>query len=97
MKQNIRAKPVAQLIEEAASSNSRTLDLSRSGLTSVPESLGQLSGLQVLYLSDNQLTSVPESLSQLSGLQTLLLSRNQLTSVPESPQSTERAAGALPF
>ena len=60
------------------------LDLSGNQLTSLPEWLGKLSGLQVLYLSGNQLTSLPESLGKLSGLQGLFLSGNQLTSLPES-------------
>lgn len=61
----------------------QSLDLSGNQLTSLPESLGQLVGLQSLYLSGNRLTSLPESLGQLASLQSLNLSFNQLTSLPE--------------
>ena len=37
--------------------NLQTLDLSGNQLTSVPESLGQLQSLQILYLRDNNLTN----------------------------------------
>ncbi|NQU20766.1 MAG: TIR domain-containing protein [Candidatus Nealsonbacteria bacterium] len=71
-------------IQHARRSVATELDLSGLSLTSVPESLGQLSGLMELGLSGNQLTSLPESLDQLSCLEELWLFDNQLTSLPES-------------
>ena len=53
-------------------------------LSSLLESIGQLSSLQWLYLGSNQLSSLPESIGQLSSLQSLDLSGNQLSSLPES-------------
>ena len=53
-------------------------------LTSLPESLGNLTALTTLYLHGNQLTSLPESLGNLTALTTLYLHGNQLTSLPES-------------
>jgi hypothetical protein len=53
-------------------------------LTTLPESLSNLSQLQKLDLSNNQLTTLPESLGNLSKLQELYLSNNQLTMLPES-------------
>ena len=38
-------------------------------LTALPESLGQLTALQMLNLSGNRLTALPESLGQLTALQ----------------------------
>jgi len=53
-------------------------------LTSIPESIGDLSSLEVLNLNSNQLTSIPESIGDLSSLEDLVLNYNQLTSIPES-------------
>jgi leucine-rich repeat protein SHOC2 len=53
-------------------------------LTNLPESIGSLSSLNLLYLSHNQLTSLPESIGNLSNLTWLKLGKNKLTSLPES-------------
>ena len=53
-------------------------------LTSLPESIGRLSKLKILYLSVNQLTHLPKSIGQLHRLQTLYLSVNLLSSLPDS-------------
>ena len=52
---------------------------------SIPEELGNLSNLTVLYLNNNQLTgSIPEELGNLSNLTVLYLNNNQLTGpIPE--------------
>jgi hypothetical protein len=60
------------------------LQLDNHQLTSLPESIGNLSNLQELALYFNQLTSLPESIGNLSNLQELALWGNQLTSIPES-------------
>ena len=75
-------KSLSARIEEARNSKATELDLSGEGLSQLPESLWQLSQLQVLDLNDNQLTAVPEVLGQLSQLQALYLDYNQLTAVP---------------
>ncbi|KAJ6825987.1 LRR receptor-like serine/threonine-protein kinase GSO1 [Iris pallida] len=56
------------------------LDLYRTGLTSyLPDWLGELTSLKILYLDDNSLVgSLPESLGRLTSLQKLLLSYNKL-------------------
>lgn len=53
-------------------------------LTSLPDSIGNLTGLQELYIENNQLTSLPESIGNLTGLRGLSVELNQLTSLPES-------------
>ena len=61
-----------------------SLDLSTNQLTTLPESIGNLSSLKELYLYDNQLTTLPESIGNLSSLERLSLHHNQLTTLPES-------------
>ena len=56
----------------------RTLDLSRNGLTALPEWLGGLSQLRVLGLNVNRLTDLPSTLGQLGELQSLNLDDNPL-------------------
>jgi len=58
--------------------------LTNNQLTSLPESIGDLSNLESLYLQFNQLTTLPESIGDLSSLTRLYLSSNQLTTLPES-------------
>ena len=60
------------------------LNLLDNQLTSLPESIGELSSLKTLYLTHNQLTSLPESIGELSSLETFAVVDNQLTSLPES-------------
>lgn len=70
--------------EVAAKPRATLLDLSNLGLTTLPESLGQLTQLRHLRLFDNALTTLPEWIGQLTQLQRLNLTRNRLTSLPES-------------
>jgi len=70
-------------IQQAAIEGSAELSLSDLGLTSVPESLAQLSELKSLDLSDNRLSSLPEFLGQLAQLQSLNVRSNQLTVLPD--------------
>jgi Leucine-rich repeat (LRR) protein len=49
-------------IAEASRSGDTDLDLSHNQLTTLPESLGQLTQLQSLDISGNQLTALPKSL-----------------------------------
>ena len=63
------------------------LNLTDNGLNgTLPNSLGNLSRLELLYLDSNNITgSIPESLGNLSGLYELDLSSNNITgSIPES-------------
>lgn len=60
------------------------LGLSNKGLSSLPESFGNLSNLQILFLTTNQLRSLPESFGNLIKLNQLNLGYNQLVSLPKS-------------
>ena len=53
-------------------------------LTSLPESIGNLTGLTSLDVSSTKLTSLPESIGNLTGLQSLDVSETRIASLPES-------------
>ena len=53
-------------------------------LHTIPESIGEMENLGVLYFNYNELTQLPNSISALSNLIYLVLSFNQLTSFPEN-------------
>ena len=61
-------------------SNLKELDLNDNQLTSIPESIGNLTKLERLYLQNNQLTSL-EGIENLTNLKVLKLSNNELTSL----------------
>jgi Leucine-rich repeat (LRR) protein len=58
------------------------LHLCDRGLSQVPSSVWQLSGLQELYLDKNQLSALPAELGDLSGLRKLLLRNTPLSTLP---------------
>lgn len=59
-----------------------TLDLIGQQLTSLPEQLGQLTGLIELILCSNQLSSLPTWIGQLTLIQILEVQNNQLKCLP---------------
>ncbi len=60
------------------------LDLSGRGLTSLPDTIGNLTTLQTLDLNNNLLTTLPESIGNLSKLERLHLRENQLWLLPKT-------------
>ncbi len=60
------------------------LDCSDNNLTTLPESIGNLTQLQRFYCCSTQLTALPESIGNLTQLQTFYCSSNRLTALPES-------------
>jgi hypothetical protein len=62
----------------------KELDVSRTGITMIPEAIGGMSQLERLILSENKIQVLPESIGLLSNLKTLYLFHNQLTSLPQS-------------
>lgn len=79
-----KKKSIGELIEKAFADNQEELDLSRKGLTIIPESIAKLRNLKELILNDNKLTTVPESLARLTNLTKLSLDGNLLETVPET-------------
>jgi len=60
----------------------KTLDLSKSNISSLPASLRELSHLTELYLYSNRLATLPPEIGSLVNLVTLSLSENVITSLP---------------
>ncbi len=70
-------------IAEAIRFRDTRLNLDNKRLTTLPESLGQLTQLQELTLNGNRLSTLPKSLAQLTQLVRLALVGNQLSTWPE--------------
>merc|ERR1719239_1681713 len=60
----------------------KTLDLSKSNISSLPPTLKELSHLTELYLYSNRLATLPPEIGSLVNLVTLSLSENVITSLP---------------
>ncbi|WP_309742069.1 leucine-rich repeat domain-containing protein [Chamaesiphon sp. OTE_20_metabat_361] len=75
---------LAKIIEKAGIYGDEKLWLANNQLTSLPESIGSLSNLNILYVWGNQLTSIPKSISNLTNLSILDLSGNQFSYLPDS-------------
>ncbi len=59
------------------------LKLSDLGLTALPDTLGDLKGIKILYLQGNHLTTLPATIENLTALDTLVLDDNRINSFPE--------------
>jgi Leucine-rich repeat (LRR) protein len=66
------------------------LDRSAKNLSSLPESIRELTALEELNLDRNQLASLPEWLGELANLKALSLYSNRLTSLPDWVQRLEQ-------
>jgi leucine-rich repeat protein SHOC2 len=75
---------VRELIATARQDRTTKLDLSRQGLTELPDSIGDLDSLLELDLSNNQLTRLPDSIGNLPRLTVLNLRANCLNELPET-------------
>lgn len=60
------------------------LGLNKLNLVSIPENIGQLTGLRVLWLTQNKIKALPESFGNLKLLKELLMQWNEITSLPDS-------------
>ena len=73
---------VLSVIQNAAATGARELDLRDRGLDSLPSEIGQISTLEVLWLDRNNLRSLPNSLQHLKRLHLLSLRNNELSTLP---------------
>ncbi len=73
-----------QIIDRARLDRLDKLNLRHCGLSTIPESIGNLSDLTSLDLYNNELKVLPASIGNLSKLTNLNLNHNQLTNVPDS-------------
>lgn len=60
------------------------LSIHNMGLTSLPDSIGNLEYLQELHVGHNKLTTLPESIGNLRHLGTLAIDHNEITAVPDN-------------
>jgi Leucine-rich repeat (LRR) protein len=72
------------LVAYIADDRQTELDLSRAGISKLPEEIGCLHQLEGLILSENKIQSLPDTIGLLSNLKTLYLFHNELTSLPET-------------
>ena len=79
----------------------RWLILTDNAITSLPESMGDLSLLQKCMLSGNKLTSLPQSMAKCHNLELLRISVNELSELPSFlltlPKLSWLAYGGNPF
>jgi leucine-rich repeat protein SHOC2 len=71
-------------IDRAIQDRSTHLDLYQQHLTTLPDSIGNLTNLVSLRLVDNNLTTLPDSIGNLTNLRELRLYQNQLKTLPDS-------------
>ena len=71
-----------RLVASARRSGVHYLNLSERGLTSLPDTIGELVELRELNLHKNRLTTLPDSIGRLTNLRLLDLVNNKLTGIP---------------
>lgn len=77
-----RNNQITSVGENTLPLTTRWLILTDNALTSLPESMGDLSLLQKCMLSGNKLTSLPESMSRCHNLELLRIAVNELSELP---------------
>ena len=81
--ESLRQKVLAT-IRQAAREKWKKLDLSKWGISELPEEIGTLTQLMSLVLNSNQLTALPESIGNLTELWSLDIHSNHLRALPSS-------------
>ena len=54
------------------------------GITTIPESIGSLDSLDMIYFFENEINSIPESIGNLNKLTFLDLGRNNISDIPDT-------------
>ncbi len=73
-----------RLIDRARDEGWKALNLSKMGLTEIPESIANLAELKNLSLYNNQIQEIPEIITNLRTLETLDLRNNKIREIPDS-------------
>lgn len=79
-----RYEKARRRIVYARKNQTTTLRLGILSLTTLPESIGELTQLRNIELSSNNLSTLPEWIGNLTRLQSLDLIQNKLRALPES-------------
>ncbi len=74
----------AQKIKEAYYNGYTTLHLQYNQLTTLPDTIGELTQLTTLHLNGNHLTTLPDTIGELTQLTSLHLRYNHLTTLPDT-------------
>ena len=83
--EQVRYRQIAvREILECKERKGKYLSLSSLNLTSLPDSIGYLTGLESLNLEHNRLSNLPDSIINLKQLTTLNLYNNRLSNLPDS-------------
>jgi len=64
--------------------NLKSLVLIGVGLSKIPNSIGNIKGLEILILKDNDISNIPESLGSLTSMEFLSLTKNPITKLPDN-------------
>ena len=89
---NLNNSDVEEILKYVTKKNItvQMLDLRFNKLTTLPDSIVQLQGLEWLDLGDNHLTTLPDSIGKLQSLKHLHLSYNHLRTLPDSIGQLQR-------
>ncbi|MHA2366634.1 MAG: leucine-rich repeat domain-containing protein [Candidatus Hodarchaeales archaeon] len=62
----------------------KRLDISGCNITSLPDNIGNLSNLQLLFARQNQINMIPSTIKGLNYVKKISLIHNNLTSLPDT-------------
>lgn len=75
---------VEKELHKCREEQSKRLDLTKCGISSLPSSIKDLSHLEEIYLYQNKLVTLAPEIGQLTNLRILAANENSLTTLPES-------------
>lgn len=81
---------VTKELQRCRDENIKRLDLSKSSITVIPQTIRECTHLCELYLYGNKITSLPPEIGCLANLKTLALNENSLMALPESLQNLKQ-------
>lgn len=82
MSESNAVQTAAQRIKEAGKSKKKALILSNIKLKELPDDIGSLTNLEILYLEGNELERLPKGIAKLKSLKALKLANNRFREFP---------------